>query len=75
MSNVIQRADRMLVHGIVVIHVELGLRDNAAKLGQETAQHTRLIQTIERQTEILAVEQNLRERSRSFPDRFDCEHG
>ena len=34
-GNVFHRPDRMLVDRIMVIHIELGLRDDAAKFRQE----------------------------------------
>ena len=59
MRNVFHRADRMLVHRIMVIHVELGLRDNAAKFRQEPAEHAGLIHPIQGQAQILAFEQDV----------------
>jgi hypothetical protein len=32
------RADRMLVDGVMVVHVELHLRDDAAEIGNEAAE-------------------------------------
>src|SRR6185312_17446085 len=37
------RPDRMLVDGIMVVHVELHLRDDAAEVGHEAAEHPGLI--------------------------------
>ena len=37
------RPDRMLVHRIMVVHVELHLRDDASEIGNETAEHARLV--------------------------------
>ena len=37
------RADRMLVDGIMVVHVELHLRDDAAEVGNEAAEHAGLV--------------------------------
>ena len=36
-------AQEMLVHGVVVIHVELHHRDNAAEGAHEAAQYARLV--------------------------------
>ena len=36
-------ADRMLVDGVVVVHVELHLGDDAAEVGDEAAEHARLV--------------------------------
>ena len=36
-------ADRMFVDGVVMIHVELHLRDYAAEIGDEAAEHPRLV--------------------------------
>ena len=37
------RADRMLIHGIVMIHVELHLRDDAPEVRNEAAEYARLV--------------------------------
>ena len=37
------RADRMLVDGVMVVHVELHLRDDAAEVGHEAAEHAGLV--------------------------------
>ena len=37
------RPDRMLIDRIVVVHVELHLRDDAAEVGNEAAEHAGFI--------------------------------
>src|SRR4029079_14930152 len=37
------RPDRVLVDGIMVVHVELHLRDDAAEVGHEAAEHARFV--------------------------------
>ena len=39
--------DRMLIDSIVMVHVELHLRDNAPEVGNKAAEHTRLIHPAE----------------------------
>ena len=37
------RQDRVLIYGVVMVHIKLSLRDNAAKLRQEPAKHARFV--------------------------------
>jgi hypothetical protein len=37
------RSDRVLVHRIMVVHVELHLCDDTAEVGHEAAEHPRLV--------------------------------
>ena len=43
------RADRMLVDRIMVVHVELHLRDDAAEVGNEAAEHAGLVHPAQHQ--------------------------
>ena len=37
------RADRMFIDGVVMVHIELHLRDDAAEIGHEAPEHARLV--------------------------------
>ena len=55
------RADRMLVHRIMVIHVELHLRHDAAEIGHETAEHGCLVHPAQHQLGIARAAQHVHE--------------
>ena len=51
----------MLVDGEVVVHVELHLRDDAAEIGNEAAEHARLVHPAQHLLGIVAAGQQLEE--------------
>ena len=55
------RADDVLVHRVVVVHVELHHRDDAAELGDEGAEHADLVHQPERPLGVVVAEQQLEE--------------
>ena len=52
-------AQQMLVHRVVVIHVELHHRDNAAERAHETAEHARLVHPAQHPLRIVVRGENL----------------
>ena len=55
------RADRMFVDGIMMIHVELHLRDDAAEIGHEAAEHPRLVHPAQHRFGIARAGQHVEE--------------
>ena len=55
------RADRVLVHRIVVVHVELHLRVDPAEIGNEAAEHARLVEPAQDHLGIVAAGQQVDE--------------
>ena len=55
------RADGMLVDGIVMVHVELHLRDDLAEIGDEPAEHFRLVHPAEHRIGVVAPGQRVEE--------------
>ena len=58
------RPDRMLVDRIMVVHVELHLRDDAAEVGNEAAEHAGLVHPAQHQLGRVDVGQHLHEQAR-----------
>ena len=56
-------ADRVLVDRVDVIHVVLHLRDDAAEIGHEAAEHAGLVQTPQRRLRIVPRGQHLHEQA------------
>ena len=54
-------ADRMLVHRIMVVHIELHLRDDAAEIGHEAAEDARLVHPAQHQFGIAGRRQHIEE--------------
>ena len=52
------RPDRMLVDGIMVVHVELHLRDDAAEVGNEAAEHAGLVHPPQHQLGMMDARQH-----------------
>ncbi len=57
------RADQVLVHRVVVIHVELHLGHDAAEIGNETAEHARLVHGAQAPLRIFPRRQDLEEQA------------
>ena len=53
--------DDVLVHRVVVVHVELHHRDDAAELGDEGAEHADLVHQPERPLGVVVAEQQVEE--------------
>ncbi len=66
LGNRLNCADRMLIHRVVMIHVELCLRDNPAKLRNGLSQHTRFIHAAENQGRVLAANDGVEDQRASF---------
>ncbi len=60
------RADRVLVDRVRVIHVVLRLRDDPAEVGNEAAEHAGLVETPQRRLRIMARRQHLHEQPIGF---------
>ena len=60
-GHIADRADQMLVHRVVVVHVELHQRDDAAEFGHEAAEHAGLVHPPQRALGIAARGQDFQE--------------
>ena len=56
-------ADRVLVDRVGVVHVVLRLRDDAAEIGHEAAEHAGLVEAAQRRLRIVARRQHLHEQA------------
>ncbi len=56
------RADQVLVHRVVVVHVELHHRDDLAEVGNEAAENARLVHLPEHLLGVLRLAQDLDEK-------------
>ena len=55
------RADQVLVHRIMVVHVELHHRDDLAEVGDEAAEHAGLVHVAEHRLGIVRIAEDLQE--------------
>ena len=63
------RADRMLVDRIMMVHVELHLGDDAAEIGNEAAEHAGLVHPAQHRLGIARAGQHVEEQARWRADR------
>ena len=61
LGEVADRADQVLVHRVVVVHVELHHRHDLAEVGDEAAEHAGLVHGAEHELGVLARGQDLEE--------------